>query len=55
VPKVDTGTTTKSSGSSTSTKSSKESNDTKGKLTEKDFFNMIKDIDGLPNEMTEIV
>jgi len=54
VPKIDAGTTTKSS-SSSSTKSSKETDDTKGKLTEKDFFNMIKDIDGLPNEMTEIV
>ncbi len=34
--------------------SSKDSND-KGKLTEKDLFNMIKDIDGLPNEMRALV
>lgn len=27
----------------------------KGKLTEKDFFDMLKDIDGLPNEMNAIV
>lgn len=27
----------------------------KGKLTEKDFFNMIKDVNGLPNEMMELV
>lgn len=27
----------------------------KGKLTEKDFFEMMKDIDGLPNEMNNIV
>lgn len=27
----------------------------KGKLTEKDFFDMLKDIDGLPNEMSSIV
>lgn len=27
----------------------------KGKLTEKDFFEMLKDIDGLPNEMNAIV
>lgn len=29
--------------------------DEKGKLTEKDFFDMLKDIDGLPNEMNAIV
>ena len=29
--------------------------ETKGKLTEKDFFDMIKDIDGLPNDMREVV
>ena len=29
--------------------------DTKGKLTEKDLFDMIKDIDGLPNEMKSII
>lgn len=27
----------------------------KGKLTEKDLFNMIKDVDGLPNEMKDII
>nr|DAR22841.1 MAG TPA: hypothetical protein [Caudoviricetes sp.] len=31
----------------------KESN--KGKLTEKDLFDMIKDVDGLPNEMKDII
>lgn len=36
--------------------SSKGSDDSeKGKLTEKDLFNMIKDIDGLPNEMRTLV
>ena len=36
--------------------SSKGSNDNeKGKLTEKDIFTMIKDIDGLPNEMQTLV
>ena len=34
---------------------SKESDDEKGELTEKDFFNMLKEIDGLPNEMQSIV
>ena len=29
--------------------------DTKGKLTEKDLFDMIKDVDGLPNEMKSII
>lgn len=29
--------------------------DTKGKLTEKDLFEMIKDVDGLPNEMKSII
>lgn len=33
----------------------KEEDDDKGKLTEKDLFNMIKDIDGLPNEMKTLV
>ena len=28
---------------------------TKGELTEKDLFNMIKDVDGLPNEMKSII
>lgn len=31
------------------------SESTKGQLTEKDFFDMLKDIDGLPNEMSGIV
>lgn len=31
------------------------SEEEKGKLTEKDFFNMLKDIDGLPNEMGELI
>lgn len=30
-------------------------NSTKGRLTEKDLFEMVKDIDGLPNEMQSIV
>lgn len=34
---------------------SKDKEDTKGKLTEKDLFNMIKDVDGLPNEMKSII
>lgn len=42
--------------SSKSQSSTQESSDSeKGKLTEKDFFDMIKDIDGLPNEMQNIV
>lgn len=41
---------------SESQRSSRNSQSTeKGKLTEKDFFDMIKDIDGLPNEMSNIV
>ena len=35
--------------------SSKEDNSDKKELTEKDFFSMLKDIDGLPNEMLDIV
>lgn len=35
--------------------SSRGSDEEKGKLTEKDLFNMIKDIDGLPNEMRALV
>lgn len=31
------------------------SSEDKGKLTEKDLFNMIKDVDGLPNEMKFII
>lgn len=34
---------------------SDESDSEKGRLTEKDFFTMLKDIDGLPNEMNAIV
>lgn len=37
--------------SESSNKSSKEDKESKGKLTEKDIYDMIKDIDGLPNEM----
>ena len=33
----------------------KDKEDTKGKLTEKDLFDMIKDVDGLPNEMKSII
>lgn len=36
-------------------KSSESSDDSKGKLTEKDFFDMLKGINGLPNEMSSIV
>lgn len=43
--------TSQSRGSSGETKTKKE----KGELTEKDFFDMLKDIDGLPNEMSSIV
>lgn len=35
--------------------STRQSSSEKGKLTEKDFFDMLKDIDGLPNEMNAIV
>lgn len=38
-----------------SSKDSESKEDTKGKLTEKDLFNMIKDVDGLPNEMKSII
>lgn len=43
---------------SVSVKDSSKSSDkdtTKGKLTEKDLFDMIKDVDGLPNEMKSII
>lgn len=43
---------------SLSIKSSSKNEDkenTKGKLTEKDLFDMIKDVDGLPNEMKSII
>lgn len=36
-------------------KSSESSDDSKGKLTERDFFDMLKGINGLPNEMSSIV
>lgn len=45
------GQTSNSRGSSRTSQSDSE----KGKLTEKDFFDMMKDIDGLPNEMNNIV
>lgn len=35
--------------------STRQSSSEKGKLTEKDFFDMLKDINGLPNEMKTIV
>lgn len=35
--------------------STRQSSSEKGKVTEKDFFDMLKDIDGLPNEMNAIV
>lgn len=38
-----------------SSKSTDDKEDTKGKLTEKDLYNMIKDVDGLPNEMKSII
>lgn len=40
---------------SSSKKKSDDSEDTKGKLTEKDLYQMIKDVDGLPNEMKRII
>ena len=47
---------TRSAQTSQSERSSRQnSDDDKGKLTEKDFFSMLKDIDGLPNEMQSIV
>lgn len=39
----------------TSKKSDKSEDSEKGKLTEKELFSMIKDIDGLPNEMKAII
>lgn len=38
----------------TSQKTTSSSNEDKGKLTEKDLFTMLKDVDGLPNEMQSI-
>ena len=47
---------TRSAQTSQSERSSRQdSDDDKGKFTEKDFFSMLKDIDGLPNEMQSIV
>lgn len=43
-----------SSGTSRGSRSSS-SDSTKGQLTEKDFYDMIKDIDGLPNEMSSVI
>jgi len=37
-----------------SKKAKKSSDDEKGDLTKKDFFNMLKEVDGLPNDMTRI-
>lgn len=51
---VQTETPKQTSSSQRSTGSTGQSSE-KGKLTEKDFFDMIKDIDGLPNEMNNIV
>lgn len=47
--------TPKKSKQGESRKQSKDNSDEKGKLTEKDLFNMIKEIDGLPNEMRALV
>lgn len=54
---IQTGASRRSSNESPrSESSSKKSDDNeKGKLTEKDLFNMIKEIDGLPNEMRALV
>ena len=47
---------TRSAQTSQSERSSRQnSDDDKGKLTEKDFFSMLKDIDGIPKEMQSIV
>lgn len=44
----------KKAASSSEGKSKKDSDDSKSKLTEKDFYTMLKDLDGLPNEMEAI-
>ena len=36
-------------------KSGSSKNSSDGELTEKDFFNMLKDIKGLPNETTAVI
>ena len=42
--------------SSSSKRSSKDDDDNeKGRLTEKDLFSLLKDVDGLPNEMQSLV
>lgn len=46
---------TRSVQTSQSEKSSRQDSDDKGKLTEKELFNMLKDINGLPNERHSIV
>lgn len=43
------------SSKSSSSSSSKSSDEDKGKLTEKDLFTLLKDVDGLPNEMKALV
>lgn len=47
--------TTKAGRTTQAARSSSDEDDSKGKLTEKDLFNMVKDIDGLPNEMQSIM
>ena len=47
--------TTKAGRTTQAARSSSDEDDSKGKLTEKDLFNMLKDIDGLPNEMYSII
>lgn len=46
---------TSSSGGQSSSKKKDDSDSEKGKLTEKDLFSLLKDIDGLPNEMQQLV
>ena len=60
VPQTSTSRSTSNTDSVTVKDTSKKSSDddkddSKGKLTEKDLFNMIKDVDGLPNEMKSII
>ena len=43
------------SGQASEQKSSGTSSKDKGKLTEKDFFTMLKEVNGLPNDMNAIV
>lgn len=51
---IQTETSRPSSGGSESKKKDKD-DDTKGKLTEKDLYNMLENLDGLPNEMQKLV